>query len=223
MRTAPVEVLEPVLPEVAERLRVEERRRGRRHEDLVAVRERGDARSAVDVLADVALLRRGRRARVQAHTHADRSRLEALASHPRGRRRPSGCRKRDEERVALRVDLDAAVRRRRLAHDPPVLGERVRVARRPERVEQARRALDVGEEQRHRALRKLAHGTNDDYAGTAPNQRARRVEANASFSAASSSDGPTTVATGDGPPRKLAWIFATRPLPNSMKQLPSPS
>ena len=59
--------------------------------------------------------------------------------------------------------------------------------------------------------------------GAAPNQRARRVEANASFSAASSSDGPTTVATGDGPPRKLAWIFATRPLPNSMKQLPSPS
>ena len=188
-----VEVLEPVLPEVAEGLRVEERRRRRRQEDLVAVREGGDARSAVDVLADVALCGRGRSARVQAHAHADRSRLEALARHPRGLRRSSGRGKRDEERVALGVDLDAAVRRRRLAHDPTVLGKRVGVARGPERVEQTRRPFDVGEEQRHRPLRKLAHGTNDDYAGAAPNQRARRVEANASFSAASSSDGPTTV------------------------------
>ena len=212
-----------MLPEVAERLRVEERRGGRRDEDLVAVRERGDARSAVDVLADVALLGRGRSARVQAHAHADRSRLEPFARRARRLRRSSGCRKGDEERVALRVDLDAAVRRRRLAHDPPVLGERVGVPRRPELVQQPRRPLDVGEEQRHRSLRKLAHGSNDDYAGAVPNQRARRVEPNSAFSAASSSDGPTTVATGDGPPRKLAWIFATRPLPNSMKQLPSPS
>ena len=104
-----------------------------------------------------------------------------------------------------------------------VLGERVGVPRRPELVQQARRALDVGEQQRHRPLRKLPHGSNDDYAGAGPNQRARRVAPKSAFSAASSSDGPTMVATGDGPPRKLAWIFATRPLPNSMKQLPSPS
>ena len=87
-----VEVLEPVLTEVAERLRVEERRRGRRHEDLIPVRERGDARAAVHVLADVALFGRGRSARVQAHAHADRSRLEPLARRPRGLRRSSGRR-----------------------------------------------------------------------------------------------------------------------------------
>ncbi len=43
------EVLEPVLAEVAERLRVEECRRRRRDEDLVAVRERRDARSTVNI------------------------------------------------------------------------------------------------------------------------------------------------------------------------------
>src|SRR5206468_9275056 len=204
-----VEVLEPVPAEVAERLRVEERCRRRREEDLVAVRERGDARSAVDVLADVALFGRGRGARVQAHAHADRARLEAVARRLRSRRRSSGCGKPDEERVALSVDLDAAVRRRRLAHGPPMLGERVGVTGRPERVQQACRPFDVGEEQRDRALRKLTHGTDDDYPGAAPNQRARRVGANAAFSAASSSDGPTTVAAGDGPPRKFASIFAT--------------
>src|SRR5207249_2832384 len=82
--------------------------------------------------------------------------------------------------------------------------ERCRVTGRPERVQQACRPFDVGEEQRDRALRKLTHGTDDDYPGAAPNQRARRVGANAAFSAASSSDGPTTVAAGDGPPRKFA-------------------
>ena len=119
------------------------------------MRERGDARPAVDVLADVALRRRGRRARVQAHAHADRSCGEPLARGPRGLRGSARRRKRDEERVALGVDLDAAVRRRRLAHDPPVLGERLGVPSRPEGVEQARRPLDVGEEQRHRPLRKV--------------------------------------------------------------------
>ena len=157
-----VEVLEPVLSEVAQRLAVEERGRGGRDEDLVAVRERSDARSAVDVLADVALLGHGRSARVQAHAHADRSRFEPFVRRPRGFCGSLRCRERDEERVALRVDLDTAVRRGRLAHDLPVLGERVGVPRRPELVQQACRAFDVGEQQRHRPLRKIAHRTNDE-------------------------------------------------------------
>ena len=81
------EVLEPVLAEVAKRLRVEQRRRVGREEDLVAVRERGDARSAVDVLADVALLGRGRGAGVQPHAHAHGPRGEPLARASRGGRR----------------------------------------------------------------------------------------------------------------------------------------
>jgi len=49
-----------------------------------------------------------------------------------------------------------------------------------------------------------------------PNQRARRVEANTSFSRARSCDGPTRRAVGAGPPRKLASTLPTIPPPNSM-------
>ena len=68
-----------------------------------------------------------------------------------------------------------------------------------------------------RARRRADHGVGK------PNQRARRVEANVFFSSARASDGPTRRAVGAGPPRKLASTFATRPPPNSRKQLPSPS
>jgi hypothetical protein len=49
-----------------------------------------------------------------------------------------------------------------------------------------------------------------------PNHRCRRVEPNASFSAASSGDGPTRRAVGFGPPRKFASTLPTAPPPNSM-------
>jgi hypothetical protein len=48
-----------------------------------------------------------------------------------------------------------------------------------------------------------------------PNQRARRVAANSTLSAASSRDGPTSRAVGAGPPRKLASTMPTIPPPNS--------
>ena len=56
------------------------------------------------------------------------------------------AREREEEGVALRVDLDAAVLREALAHQPPVVGEDVGVAV-AELLQQARRALDVGEDE----------------------------------------------------------------------------
>ena len=40
----------------------------------------------------------------------------------------AGTREGEEERVALHVDLDTAVRAERLAHDAPVLGDQLRVA-----------------------------------------------------------------------------------------------
>ena len=54
---------------------------------------------------------------------------------------------REEEGVSLRVDLDAALGRARLAHDPPVLGERLRVGLCAELAQELRRSLDVGEEE----------------------------------------------------------------------------
>ena len=60
----------------------------------------------------------------------------------------SGARREgDEEGVALRVDLDAAVAREGLAQDAAVLGERLCVGLAPELVQQPGRALDVGEEE----------------------------------------------------------------------------
>ena len=68
-------------------------------------------------------------------------------------------RKRDEEGVALRVDLDTAVRRERVPQESSMLRERVRVRIRAERVQQSRRSLDVGEEERDGAGREIpAHG-----------------------------------------------------------------
>ncbi len=55
--------------------------------------------------------------------------------------------KREEERVALRVDLRAALLRTRLAHDSSVLGERRRVFLGAELVEKLGRAFDIGEEE----------------------------------------------------------------------------
>ena len=63
------------------------------------------------------------------------------------RERPGRRREGEEEGVALRVDLDAAVASARLADDAAVLGERLRVGLGAELVQQPRRALDVGEEE----------------------------------------------------------------------------
>ncbi len=68
-------------------------------------------------------------------------------------------RERDEEGVALRVDLDTAVCSEGVPQESAMLGERLRVRVRPEPVQQSRRSLDVGEEERDRAGRETpAHG-----------------------------------------------------------------
>ena len=69
-----------------------------------------------------------------------------------------GARKRDEEGIPLRVDLDARVLRERIPQDPPVLGEEVGICR-AVLLEEPRRALDVGEEEGDGATRELAHGS----------------------------------------------------------------
>ena len=75
-----------------------------------------------------------------------------------GRNGFGGARKRDEEGVPLRVDLDARVLREGIPQNPPVLGEEVGVCR-PVLLEEPRRALDVGEEEGDGATRELAHGS----------------------------------------------------------------
>ena len=60
-------------------------------------------------------------------------------------------RKREEERIALRVHLDAVRGRARVPDHATVLGQRLRVPLGAELVQQTRRALDVGEQERDRA------------------------------------------------------------------------
>ena len=140
-----------MLAEVGELEAVEEVPRRSARDDLAAVPSRGDPRGEVHVLADVALLGEAGRSRVQTDAHPDRPAASPSVISARGRERPRRGREGEEEGVALRVHLDAALRRAGRAHDPPVLGERLVVRLVPELVQQPGRALDVGEEERDRA------------------------------------------------------------------------
>ena len=102
------EILEPVLAEVCEPELDELSRRGR-DEHLPAVARRGDAGGAVDVAADIALVGEKRCPCVQTDPHADRSGGERLGQPARRGERARRGRKGEEERIALRVHLDAVV------------------------------------------------------------------------------------------------------------------
>ena len=117
-----------------------------------------DAGRPVDVDADIALARDRRRAGVDADAHADRAvdPLDLLGRGERVVRATEG----DEERVALGVDLDPGMAREDRAQLAPVLGEQVHVAL-AVLMEQARRTLDVGEQEGDRAGGEVAHRAND--------------------------------------------------------------
>ena len=125
------------------------------NEDLASVAGRGDACGSMDVVADVALVRQQRRARVQPGSHLNRARSERSRHRLGCDYGTGGCREREEEGVALRVDLDAALGSACLADRPAMLGQSFGVGIGSELVEQPRRALDVGEEERDRAGREI--------------------------------------------------------------------
>ena len=119
------------------------------------MRQRGDSRAAMHVYADVAIRRHRRRPGVEPHAHADGAGAECRLSRPGGRDGAGSGGERNEERVALCVYLDAAVRGERIAEQQTMLGERVRIPLRAESVQQTGRALDVREEEGDRAGREL--------------------------------------------------------------------
>src|SRR5439155_17779197 len=93
--------------------------------DLAAVAESGNAGCAMDVDADVTLIREERLARVHTHAHADRAGFErSLPVDGRGKR-IRGLREGDEERVSLRVHLDSSVPDKAFAHRLSMLAEHV--------------------------------------------------------------------------------------------------
>src|SRR5436190_20060849 len=121
-----------------------------------------DPRRAMHVQSDVPIALKLRLAGMDAHAHADvdtlgpaPGRKGSLRSHCGGNRvaRP---RERDEERVALVIDLATGVLVERLAKHTLVLGEDLRVAATQPR-QQPRRTLYVTEQKRDGASRKLRH------------------------------------------------------------------
>ena len=153
------QVLKPVLREVKYQVatRIEQCLGGGRDEHLPPVAGRGDAGGPVNVRTDVALVGQKRRPRVEAHPHRD---LQTVLGFPRRGDSSRSGRKRDEEGVPLRIYLDPAVAGAGLAQHAPMLCQRLRIALRPELVQQLRRPLHVGEEERNGAGRKLAlHGS----------------------------------------------------------------
>ena len=160
------EILEAVHAQVAD-IRVDERARRLGEEHLPSMADGGDARALVHVDPDVSLLRQPRLTRVQPHAHPDRAvRERALAVRGGGdriRRAAEG----DEERVTLRVHLDALVVGKRRAESPPMLVQCLPVVV-AELVQQPRRALDVREQQRHHAGREIARHRTRSWRDTAP-------------------------------------------------------
>ena len=144
-------VLQPVFAEVADRSvsRYEAARR-LGDDDLSAVRRGCDPRGAVDVHADVVLLGHERLAGVDAHPDPDWARSERCLRLGRGGDGVGRPRERDEERVALGVDLDPVVSAEGLTDRAPMLFEKNGVGR-PVLLKETRRSFDVGEEERHRA------------------------------------------------------------------------
>ena len=108
------EVFEAVLPEVGQ-LGFDERGGRRGDEHLAAVTRRRDASGAVDIVADITLVANERRARMDADAHSDRAvRCEALREVRCRAEGAVGRREGEEERVSLRVHLDAPVSNTRL-------------------------------------------------------------------------------------------------------------
>ena len=125
------EVLQPMLAEVGHAA-VQQRPRCRRQQHLPTVPRGRDPRTEMDVLADVTFPRQKRLAGVQPHSDPDQTGLERQIR----RRHSSDCRPRIgehvEERITLRVHLDAVLGGENRTKHPPMLCQRLRVRLRPE-------------------------------------------------------------------------------------------
>jgi hypothetical protein len=122
------------------------------------VRRRCDPGTENDVEAEIALLAKRRLTRMQAHPHLDLDVVgPGLRGEPPLRRERAGhgvtrARERKQEPVSVGVDLASARLGSRLPHDAPVpCDERAVVVAEP--LQQAGRALDVGEQEGDGAVR----------------------------------------------------------------------
>ena len=149
------EVLQPVVAQVAESLVSNQAGRRRRNEHLAAVADCGNPCRPMDVCPDVALAGDEWRSRVDAHAHPDWPGGQRGQRSGRRLERARRRRERDEEGVPLRVHLDAAVGAECLSKEAAMLCQRLGVRLLPKLMQEPRRTLDVGEEKRDGAGRKI--------------------------------------------------------------------
>ena len=155
-----LEILQSVDPEVAYG-RIDELPRRLGQQYLRSVPCRRDACTSVHVETDIPLVREDWLAGMDPHSDSGRARRKAVLSDPRRLDGVGGSGECEEERVTLRVDLDAPVRCGGLAKDPAMLGEHpdVGVA---QFAKQAGRALDVREDERDRSRWEIGSHVRDD-------------------------------------------------------------
>jgi hypothetical protein len=146
------EVTEPVHAEVAQAIHMHEISRRLRQQNLTAVAGSRNPRGAMQIDPDVSLIGHGWLTRVQTRAHLDRSIPERFAHGRRSCQSVRRLRERHEECVPLGVHLDAAVTGELSAQRLTVLGQQRRVVRAP-LLQQPRRADNVGEQERHSAMR----------------------------------------------------------------------
>ncbi len=153
------EILEPVLPEIPDgharrQAGLGQGTGGRRNEHLATVTSGSDARGAMDIQADVVRVRRqdaftGVDAHADPNGHTRRPGLVRQASLGLDRRLDGRARalEDDEEGVALGLDLVTPGGADGIAHQALMPLEDTAVGGGPEPLEQARRSLDVREEE----------------------------------------------------------------------------
>ena len=129
--------------------------RRQRHEDLSSAACRRDPGRPVDICADVPLGRPDRGARVDPDADPDGAGSQGTTAILGGLERAVRRREREEEGVALGVDLYAAVTSEGLPQHATVLGEQVRVGGLAEPVQQSGRTLDIGEQKRDSSGRQV--------------------------------------------------------------------
>jgi hypothetical protein len=92
---------------------------------------------------------------VQAHAHSNRPFRERVATVSSRSKSIARLRKRNEERITLRVDLDTAMTCERIAQDTPMLCQHLLLV--AELVQQPRRSLNMSEQERDSAAREASH------------------------------------------------------------------
>jgi hypothetical protein len=170
---------------------------GLRDQHLPAVGRRTDPRAAVNVETHVAVLGSRRLTRVGAHANSHHhaawprvTRERALSAHG-GEQPGSRRRKRGEDAVADRIDLDAVLLRDRPADQLSMGREHARVAV-SERVQQPCRPFDVAQQQRDRATRQARPVSGERFV-SGPDRSLEALERRSGLDPESAVEGPAGV------------------------------